>query len=55
MLPGYKPFKVDEKKEINTRLLLDDSNPTEEDLILYEIYSHQENEEIIHFSRAGNF
>ncbi|WP_459213172.1 polyketide synthase [Aquimarina rhabdastrellae] len=50
-----QPFKVDEKKEINTRLLLDDSNPTEGDLILYEIYSHHENEEIIHFQGQATF
>uniref|UniRef100_UPI000553D869 polyketide synthase dehydratase domain-containing protein n=1 Tax=Aquimarina macrocephali TaxID=666563 RepID=UPI000553D869 len=51
-----QPFAiVDQKKQININLFLDDSNSVMSEQIHYELYSHNGEEDIIHFQGKATF
>ncbi|MCX2765046.1 polyketide synthase, partial [Aquimarina muelleri] len=50
-----QPFVVDHKKQINTTLLLDDSDLTADKQIHYKVSSYNEEKEIIHFQGQAMF
>ncbi|UII31930.1 SDR family NAD(P)-dependent oxidoreductase [Fulvivirga ulvae] len=50
-----QPFSVNDRKQINAALYLDDSGLVEGDLIYYEIFSDQEGEEATHFQGQAIF